>query len=188
MCTESLLLKGEEYWSCYRIFLKKGGGGRRRALESTVTRTLHPTAGPGSSHASVLTSISCDTEHFWASAVPAWKWGYQDLLTYITELLQGISEMPLQRSWSWTALWRLTRHSRTNTQKRCPFHHRGLECKSRKSRNTWNNRQVWPWSTKWSKAKANTVLPRQYTGHIKHPLPTTQEMTLHMDITRWSIP
>ena len=31
---------------------------------------------------------------------------------------------------------------------RCPFHYRGLECKSRKSRNTWNNRQIWPWSTK----------------------------------------
>ena len=26
------------------------------------------------------------------------------------------------------------------------------------------------------------------TGHSKHPLPTTQEKTLHMDITRWSIP
>ena len=33
-------------------------------------------------------------------------------------------------------------------KKRCPFHYRGLECKSRKSRNTWNNRQVWPWRTK----------------------------------------
>ena len=33
-------------------------------------------------------------------------------------------------------------------KKRCPFHHRGLECKSRKSRDTWSNRQVWPWSTK----------------------------------------
>ena len=31
-----------------------------------------------------------------------------------------------------------------------------------------------------------TVLPRERTGHSKHPL-TTQEMTLHMDITRWSI-
>ena len=29
-------------------------------------------------------------------------------------------------------------------QKRCPFHYRGLECKSRKSRNTWSNRQIWP--------------------------------------------
>ena len=27
----------------------------------------------------------------------------------------------------------------------CPFHHRGLECKSRKSRVTLNNRQVWLW-------------------------------------------
>ena len=33
-----------------------------------------------------------------------------------------------------------------------------------------------------------TVLPRECIGHSKHPLPTTQEMTLHMDITRWSIP
>ena len=32
------------------------------------------------------------------------------------------------------------------------------------------------------------VLPRERTGHSKHPPPTTQEKTLHMDITRWSIP
>src|SRR5574340_32093 len=32
------------------------------------------------------------------------------------------------------------------------------------------------------------VLPRECTGHSKHPLPTTQEKTLHMDITRWSTP
>ena len=31
-------------------------------------------------------------------------------------------------------------------QKRSPFHYRGLECKSRKSRNTWGNRQIWPWN------------------------------------------
>ena len=38
------------------------------------------------------------------------------------------------------------------------------------------------------KAKTNTVLPRKCTGHRKHPLPTTQEKTLHMEITRWSTP
>ena len=32
------------------------------------------------------------------------------------------------------------------TQKRCPFHYRGLEYKSRKSRNAWSNRQIWAWS------------------------------------------
>ena len=29
-----------------------------------------------------------------------------------------------------------------------------------------------------------TVWPRECTGHSKHPLPTTQKKTLHMDITR----
>ena len=32
-------------------------------------------------------------------------------------------------------------------KKRCLFHYRGLECKTRKSRNTWSNRQIWPWNT-----------------------------------------
>ena len=51
-------------------------------------------------------------------------------------------------------------------KKRCPFHYRGLECKSRKSRNTWSNRQIWPWNTEWSRAKTNRVLPRERTGHF----------------------
>ena len=37
-------------------------------------------------------------------------------------------------------------------------------------------------------AKTNRVLPGKCTGHSKHPFPTTQETTLHMDITRWSKP
>ena len=32
------------------------------------------------------------------------------------------------------------------------------------------------------------VLPRECTSHSKHPLPTTQQMILQVDITRWSIP
>ena len=82
--------------------------------------------------------------------------------------------------------WRPTRSFRANTPQRCPFHYRGLKCKSRKSRNTWSNRQIWPWSTEWSREKANRVLPREHTGHRKQPLSRTQEETLHMDITRWS--
>ena len=71
------------------------------------------------------------------------------------------------------------------TKKKSPFHYRGLECKCRKSRNTWSNRQIWPWNTEWSRAKTNRDLPRERTGHSKHLLPTTQEKILHMDITRW---
>ena len=33
------------------------------------------------------------------------------------------------------------------TPKRCPSHYRWLQCKSRKSRDTWRNRQIGPWST-----------------------------------------
>ena len=84
-------------------------------------------------------------------------------------------------------LWRPTRPSRTNTQ-RCPFHYRGLECTSRNLRHTWTTWQICPWSTRWSRSKVNRVLPRERTGHRKHPLPTTQEKTLHMDITRRSTP
>ena len=39
----------------------------------------------------------------------------------------------------------------------------------------------------WNEAGLR-VLPRKCTGHSKHPLPTTQEKTLHMDIIRWSTP
>ena len=51
-----------------------------------------------------------------------------------------------------------------------------------------SNRQIWPWSTEWNKAKAKRVWPRECTGHSKHPLPIAQEKTLHMDITRWPTP
>ena len=56
----------------------------------------------------------------------------------------------------------------------CPINH------SRKSRDTWSNRQVWPWSTKWSRAKANRVLSREHADYNKHLFPTMQETTLHM--------
>ena len=32
-----------------------------------------------------------------------------------------------------------------------------------------------------------TVLPREHTGHSEHSFTKIQEMTTHMDITRWLI-
>ena len=52
------------------------------------------------------------------------------------------------------------------TKKKCIFHHRGLEYKRRKSRDTWSNRQVWPWSTICSTINTNRALPRECTGHL----------------------
>ena len=55
-------------------------------------------------------------------------------------------------------------------------------------RDIGSNWQICFLHTKWCRVKANRVLPRECTGHSKHPLPTTQEKTLHMCITRWSTP
>ena len=35
-----------------------------------------------------------------------------------------------------------------------------------------------------ARSKLTRVLPRKHTGHSKHPLPTTQETALHMNIIR----
>ena len=39
---------------------------------------------------------------------------------------------------------------------------------------------------KMKQGKGNRVLPGECAGDSKHTVPTTQEKTLHMDITRWS--
>ena len=42
----------------------------------------------------------------------------------------------------------------------------------------------------WNEAGQRLIefFSREHTGHSKHPLPTTQGKTLHMDFTRWSTP
>ena len=91
-----------------------------------------------------------------------------------------------QRSWSWPVLWRPTRPFRTNTKNNV-FFIIGDWNEKVESQEMPRKIRTWPWSTKWSRSKANRVLTRGLTGHSKHPLLTTQEKTLHMDITRWSI-
>ena len=107
-----------------------------------------------------------------------------------TAAYQAPLSMGFSRQEYWSG-WPLhsPRPYRTSIKKRCPFHQRGMECKSRRSRDTWSNRQVWPWSTKWSRAKANSILPREHiSSGSKYLFPIAQETTLYMDITKWSIP
>ena len=73
--------------------------------------------------------------------------------------------------------WFYEEHDLLEVTPKMSFHYRGLECKSGKSRNSWSNRQIWPWSIEWSRAKANRALSREHTGHSKHPLPTEEETT-----------
>ena len=71
-------------------------------------------------------------------------------------------------------------------QNRCSSHHRRLECKITKSRDTWNNKKFWPWSTKWSRAKTNSFVKRMHWSQQTPASNNTRDNS--MDITRWSIP
>ena len=93
----------------------------------------------------------------------------------------------IQKKLKLTSSMKTYKLEKKKQKKRCPFHDRGLEWKSRKSRATWSIRQVWPRNTNLNRAKANRVLTREQTGHSKHPFPTTQEVTLHMENTKLSI-
>ena len=91
------------------------------------------------------------------------------------------------RNWIWPVLWRPIRPSRANTKKRCPFHHQGIGMQRQEVKISRVTGKFGLWSIKWSRAKANRVSSREHIGHSKHPLPTTQGTTLHMDITKWPI-
>ena len=59
------------------------------------------------------------------------------------------------------------------------FHHRELEGKSRKSRDTRSNRQGWPWSTKCNRANNFRQTPfsenmRDDSAHIHHQMINTE--------------
>ena len=105
----------------------------------------------------------------------------------VSQWSKSMSQPVRWRSWSPMVLWRPTRPYRTNTQKRCPFHHRGMECKNR-------SQEIPGVTGKFGLGVQNEagqrlrVLPSECSDNSQHPLPTTQEMSLHMDITRWSTP
>ena len=93
-----------------------------------------------------------------------------------------------QRSWSWPLLWRPIKPLEQTPKKEVLFITGGQKAKVGSQEISGITGNVQPWSTKWSREKANRILPRECTGHSKHPLPTTQETTLHIDITRWLTP
>ena len=66
-------------------------------------------------------------------------------------------------------------------KKRCPFHHRGLECKSRKSRNTFGLGLQ-------NEAEQRLIeFCQENTLVIANALIQQHKRRLHMDVTRWSI-
>ena len=62
----------------------------------------------------------------------------------------------------------------------------GIGMQNSKSKGIWNNRKF-GLGVQNEAGQSNRLLSREHTGRSKNSLPTTQETTLHMDITRWSI-
>ena len=61
---------------------------------------------------------------------------------------------------------------RTNTQTRCPFHHRGLECKSRSQEIPGVTGKFGLGVQTKAGQRLTEICQKKYTGHSKHPLPT----------------
>ena len=78
-------------------------------------------------------------------------------------------------SWCWTVLWRPTRTFRTNTQKRCPFHYRGQECKSRKCLVA-------------QKIKCLPTMQETWVQSLGQENPLEKEMATHSSTVAWKIP
>ena len=81
-----------------------------------------------------------------------------------------------------------TRPSRTNTQKRCPFYYRGLECKKGSQETPGVTGRFGLGVQNEAGQRLTEFCQENALGHSKHPLPKIQEKTVHMDITRWSTP
>ena len=72
-------------------------------------------------------------------------------------------------------------------KKRCPFHYRGLECKGRKSRNTWNTGKFGLGI--WNEAGQRLIeFCQENALVIANTLFQQHKRRLHMDITRWPTP
>ena len=88
------------------------------------------------------------------------------------------------RSWIWMVLWRPTRPFRTNTQIDVFSFIEDLNEKVG-SQETPGVTGKFGLGLQNEVGKRLTEFCQEHTGHSKHPLPTTQEKTLHIDITSW---
>ena len=87
-----------------------------------------------------------------------------------------------------TVLWRPIRPSRTNTKKRCSFHHSSSSFHAKVGiQERTGVTGTFDLGVQNEAGQRLTVLPKEHTSHSKHPLLTTQEMTLHMGISRYLV-
>ena len=99
----------------------------------------------------------------------------------ISEWSKSVPQPVCWRSWSRTVLWRPTRPSRTNTQKRCPFHYRGLEVWSQEKPGVTGK---FDWGVQNEAQQRVIELHQENTLVIGNTLFQQHKRTLHKDTTR----
>ena len=92
-----------------------------------------------------------------------------------------------QRSWSWSVLWRPRRPPRTNTKKKVPFIIGDWKVKVGSQEIPGVTGKFGLGEQNEAKQRLTEFCQENAFSHSKYPFSTTQEMTLHMDITKWSI-
>ena len=85
-----------------------------------------------------------------------------------------------QRNWTWMVLWKPTRPFRTN------INIRGWNAKVGSQEIPGVTGKFGLGSTKWSRAKSNSILSREHTGHSKHPLPARDYTWTSPDGQYWN--
>ena len=93
-----------------------------------------------------------------------------------------------QRSWSWPDLWRPARSSRINTKKDVLFIIRDWNAKVGKQELPGVTGKFGLGVQNEARQRLTEFCQEDTLVIAKHPFPTTQETTLYMDITKWSIP
>ena len=93
-----------------------------------------------------------------------------------------------QRSWSWPGLWRPARSSRINTKKDVLFIIRDWNAKVGKQELPGVTGKFGLGVQNEARQRLTEFCQEDTLVIAKHPFPTTQETTLYMDITKWSIP
>ena len=139
----------------------------------------------------LILSCLCISFHLVAASSLSLGFGYLLLVgssILLLMILQQLVAIYCSCRRGWALVLFLLFKGNSQVYESCPFHHRGLECKSR-------SQEIPGVTGKFGLEVQNEAgqrliefLLRERTGHSKHPLSTTQETILHMYITRRSIP
>ena len=138
---------------------------------------IHASAGDTQIHKGRCSSVSCGVPESWCTqgfVGALWvslavmgldsKHNFSPLTTFLGLLLGhelpffgGIQYSTIDSFSMINCNYLLTPPTLCHKKKKCSLHNRVLKCKSKKLGDTWSNRQIWSWSTKWSRQRLTEI-------------------------------